>query len=66
MYQINDWNNIRAQYDRSTLILGNGASIAVSQQFNYQSLLEHAFNNYLLNNERINELFNFLKPMILN
>jgi hypothetical protein len=61
MYQINDWNNICAEYNRSTLILGNGASIAVSRQFNYQSLLEHAFNNNLLNNEHINELFYFFE-----
>ena len=49
MCQIEDWDDIRAQYNRSTLILGNGASIAVNRQFNYQSLLQHAFNNNLLN-----------------
>ena len=61
MCQIEDWDDIRAQYNRSTLILGNGASIAVNRQFNYQSLLQHAFNNNLLNNERINRLFNFFE-----
>ncbi|EGV37737.1 DUF4917 family protein [Neisseria weaveri] len=40
--KILDWNNISEKYNRSTILLGNGASIAVNNCFNYQSLLNIA------------------------
>lgn len=42
--QIYQWNNIRSRFsfDDTTLILGNGASIAVDAQFCYESLFKKA------------------------
>ncbi|HBO4986446.1 TPA: DUF4917 family protein [Pseudomonas aeruginosa] len=57
-YQIAQWTEIAAQYHRGTILLGNGASIAVSPHFAYGSLLEHAQQNELLT-EDVGRLFAF-------
>ncbi|KII96721.1 DUF4917 domain-containing protein [Xanthomonas citri pv. fuscans] len=56
-YLIQQWQAIASNY-RGTLILGNGASIAVSRSFSYQSLLEHARTNELIAPD-VEQLFAF-------
>ncbi|WP_407315447.1 DUF4917 family protein [Pseudomonas sp. nanlin1] len=56
-YAIQQWQAIANNY-RGTLILGNGASIAVSRSFSYQSLLEHARTNELIAPD-VEQLFDF-------
>jgi len=41
MNELIDWNKIKSEFN-STLILGNGASIAVNNKFEYSSLLQTA------------------------
>lgn len=41
-YQIRNWNDISADYINGSLIIGNGASIALHQNFNFRSLKEKA------------------------
>jgi len=41
-YAIKQWEEVAPNYCGGTLVLGNGASIAVSPRFNYKNLLEHA------------------------
>lgn len=41
MVEIKQWNDIKEKY-KDSLILGNGASIAFSDKFNYKSLFEEA------------------------
>lgn len=55
-YKIEKWNDIENSILKSTLILGNGASIAVNQQLNYKSLKEHAEKNGLMN-DNVKTLF---------
>lgn len=43
MFEIQPWTDLAPNY-RGTLLLGNGASIAVNRRFRYSSLLEHARN----------------------
>lgn len=52
-----DWNNISDRYNRSTILLGNGSSIAVSNSFNYGSLLDRARENFNQNGDRLFERF---------
>lgn len=56
--QVTQWAEIVAEYRRGTILLGNGASIAVSPRFAYGSLLEHAQQNGLLT-EDVGRLFDF-------
>lgn len=44
MPEIVQWNNIQEDYHQGSLLLGNGASIAVDGCFNYNSLYEEAVN----------------------
>ncbi len=44
-YQIYQWNDIKDQFQESTLLIANGASIALDPQFSYTSLKEYAENN---------------------
>ncbi|QRN02554.1 DUF4917 family protein [Legionella sp. MW5194] len=48
--KIKTWSDIKDKYT-DTLILGNGASIAVCHKFKYTSLHEEAFKQKLLNSE---------------
>lgn len=57
-HNIMQWSQIAPGYLGGTLLLGNGASIAVSRNFSYRSLLEHARKNELLT-EDVNRLFHF-------
>nr|WP_176042992.1 DUF4917 family protein [Burkholderia stabilis] len=57
-HQVSQWTEIAAQYHRGTIVLGNGASIAVSPRFAYGSLLEHAQDNGLLTDD-VGRLFDF-------
>ena len=41
--EIKNWNDIKNKYT-DTLLLGNGAGIAIDQSFSYSSLLKHAIN----------------------
>lgn len=42
MTKVNQWQDIQDRFHRGALLLGNGASIAVDQCFNYRSLYEKA------------------------
>jgi len=55
-HNINQWMDIELDYYRGTILLGNGASIAVSPNFNYRSLLDNAMQNGLLSKD-IERLF---------
>lgn len=55
-HQIVQWTTIADWYRRGTILLGNGASIAVSRSFSYRSLLDHAKQNGLLT-EDVGRLF---------
>lgn len=55
-YKISQWMDIANDYYRGTVLLGNGASIAVSPAFNYSSLLENAIEKQLLSKD-IESLF---------
>lgn len=57
-YQIRQWEDISNDYHQETIVLGNGASIAVDRSFNYPSLLEHARDNGLMTND-VAKLFEF-------
>jgi len=51
MVDIVAWNDIKDDYHKGSLLLGNGSSIAVSTCFNYPSLYEKAIElNYLTDN----------------
>jgi len=58
-YEIRQWLDIAHDY-RATLILGNGASIAVSPSFNYGSLLDHARTSSLMAYD-VERLFHFFR-----
>jgi hypothetical protein len=57
-FPIVPWADISSQYQRGTVLLGNGASIAVSPTFLYHSLLGHARQNGLLTTD-VDRLFKF-------
>jgi hypothetical protein len=59
-YPVKPWAEIAQHYQRGTILLGNGASIAVSQSFAYRSLLEHVRENELLQND-VARLFEFFE-----
>lgn len=44
-YQIDQWENIKDQFQESSLLIGNGASVALHPQFSYKSLKEYADEN---------------------
>ncbi|HBO5257770.1 DUF4917 family protein [Pseudomonas aeruginosa] len=58
-HEIHNWPDIANDY-AGTLLIGNGASIAVSNSFKYNSILEFARNNNLMtaNIERLFDYFN--------
>lgn len=47
-HPVAQWEQIASSYRRGTILLGNGASIAVSRSFGYGSLLDHAQQTGLL------------------
>ncbi len=47
-HTIKNWSDIENQYKKGSLLLGNGASIAISDKFRYKNLYEHAKNEGLL------------------
>ena len=57
-YPIAQWTQIAPTYRQGTILLGNGASMAVSPSFGYGSLLEHAQQTGLLADD-VNRLFRF-------
>lgn len=57
-YPIMQWAQLAANYHRGTIMLGNGASIAVSPSFAYGSLLAHAQQRGMLADD-VNSLFDF-------
>lgn len=57
-YAITQWGQIASDYQRGTILLGNGASIAVSPSFGYGSLLAHAQQRGLLAHD-VTSLFEF-------
>ncbi|EXG33066.1 DUF4917 domain-containing protein [Acinetobacter pittii] len=44
-YQIYQWDDIKDQFVEGTLLIGNGASVALDPQFSYTSLKEYAEHN---------------------
>lgn len=46
-YKIWQWDDIKDKFD-DTILLGNGSSIAISENFKYKSLFEYAKSNNLL------------------
>lgn len=58
--KVAQWEDIASKYQQGTILLGNGASIAVSSTFGYQSLLECAKQTKLLEKE-VDQLFDFFK-----
>jgi len=58
-FEIHPWLNISQNYT-DTALLGNGASIAVSPQFSYASLLQYAYTHGMLPND-VQQLFNFFQ-----
>ena len=58
-FKIETWVNISANYT-DTILLGNGASIAVNPRFAYTSLLQHAYSKRMLDND-VGRLFHFFE-----
>lgn len=56
-YKIKNWADIRENFN-GTIILGNGASMAISQKFSYKSLFEHVTQTESLVDD-IQRLFDF-------
>lgn len=56
MPEIVQWNDIQEDYHQGSLILGNGASIAVDSCFNYNSLYEEAVNREFIT-PQVREVF---------
>ncbi|WP_236040774.1 DUF4917 family protein [Marinobacter nauticus] len=56
-FEIHPWSDISDMF-ADTLLLGNGASIAVDDRFRYQSLKQHAIDNGLFNTD-VQSLFDF-------
>jgi len=59
-YQIYKWKDIESIFLKSNILLGNGASIAVNNSFNYQSLREVANSSSLIQEDEEN-LFDFFE-----
>ena len=59
-FPISQWSDISDQYQNGTLLLGNGASMAVAPSFGYGSLLDHARQNNLLTDD-VARLFEFFE-----
>lgn len=57
-YKIHEWKDIKRNFSRSTLIIGNGASIALDPSFSYKSLMEYAESNQKLTQDVL-KLFNY-------
>ncbi|AWM80436.1 DUF4917 domain-containing protein [Gammaproteobacteria bacterium ESL0073] len=57
-HRIMDWSDIKDDFIGSTIILGNGASIAVNNNFNYSSLRDHVITNDMID-DNINKIFIF-------
>ena len=55
-YEIHRWKNISGEFERGTVLIGNGASMAVDRGFGYASLLEEARRLNLFTAE-VEELF---------
>lgn len=55
-YQIKEWGDIKEDYSKGSLIIGNGASMALHSKFGFSSLKEKA-EELLLFNEDISMLF---------
>jgi hypothetical protein len=58
-FEIKQWASIAEKY-KHTVILGNGASVAVSDTFSYKSLLEHAVAKELISGD-VEKIFEFFK-----
>ena len=56
IYPINQWNDIKGSYKNGSLIIGNGASMALHSKFGFSSLKEEA-EKLKLFNEDISKLF---------
>lgn len=56
-YEIKRWDDIAAKYG-DTLILGNGASVAVNNSFSYASLLDRALSDKLISSD-VQQIFDF-------
>nr|WP_267118775.1 DUF4917 family protein [Xanthomonas sacchari] len=54
------WAQVAPNYHQGTIVLGNGASIAVSPRFSYGSLLDHAQQQGLLARD-VQQLFQFFR-----
>ncbi|HGD7813720.1 TPA: DUF4917 family protein, partial [Escherichia coli] len=59
-HAIMPWAQIAPNYHRNTILLGNGASIAVSPVLDYGSLLAYAHRAGLLTHD-MNRLFQFFR-----
>lgn len=59
-FVIDNWSEIARDYQGGSLLLGNGASIAIDSRFGYSSIIEHARKNELLSDD-IEQLFDFFK-----
>jgi hypothetical protein len=59
-FPILPWAEISNNYRRGTILLGNGASIAIAPTFAYGSLLTHARENELLDGD-VQRLFDFFE-----
>lgn len=55
---INDWQSIAGGFSRGKIILGNGASIAVSESFLYSSLFSNSLDHELISSD-IHRLFSY-------
>lgn len=57
---IHPWNNIKSGYVNGTLLLGNGASMAISDKFSYSSLYKKAAATDLLSAD-VQQIFNYFQ-----
>ncbi len=55
-YEIRDWEEIAGDFERGTVLVGNGASIAVDRNFGYDALLQEARRRGLLT-AQVEDLF---------
>ncbi len=60
MFKIEEWSRIRPKYVNGTVIIGNGASMAISSNFGYTSLLQDARQRGRLSSD-VGKLFDFFK-----
>lgn len=59
-YKIHQWQEIASKYHRGALLLGNGASMAISGNFGYKNLFSHARQNFLLDKD-VQTVFDYFK-----